>query len=169
VVGQHLEADGVNDSIVADFPDPAVRDTVLVAASRLAPTGRRGIDQVTFIDAELEEQKATPLTPKSRKVLKQALAKPLRVSGTGDFEGVVREIDLDAMRFEIRRVRGAGAIRCVYGPSHQNLVRTILDATVRVAGTFEVFLNQQPRLVAVQTIELVSKAPRQTDIDEATA
>lgn len=167
VVGQHVERDGVSDSIIQDFPDPAVRDTVLVAASRLAPSGRRGIEQVTFIDAELDgQQRAAPLTAESRKVLKQALTKPVRVSGAGEFEGVVREIDLDAMRFEIRGVRGAGAIRCVYGPNQQRLVRTILDATVRVSGKFEAFQNQQPRLVAVQAIELLKKPPLQTDIED---
>jgi hypothetical protein len=168
VVGQHVAPGGVSDSIIEDFPDPAVRDTVLVAASRLAPSGRRGIDQVTFIDSDLPLNRAsTPLTPDSRRALKHAITKPLRVSGSGEFEGVVREIDLDAMRFEIRRVRGAGAIRCVYTPDQQNLVRTILDASVRVGGNFEASENKQPRLVAVKTIELLARPPQQVDIQDA--
>jgi hypothetical protein len=95
------------------------------------------------------------LTPKSRQVLNQALATPVRISGKGKFEGVVREVDLDARRFELRRVRNAGAIRCVYGPEDDEFVRTILDAQVSVSGTYEGRDGNQPRLLAVTAIEVI--------------
>lgn len=155
----------VDDAIVEEYPDPAIRDTVLVAASRLAPSGRKGIDSLTLYGPESDEGETSILTPTSRKVLNQSLSKPIRVSGTGEFEGVVREIDLDAGRFEIRHVRHAGAIRCVYAPDQHELVRQILDAQIRISGSYETLENQQPRLVGVEKIEVIRSPEEQLNFE----
>ncbi len=160
-VGQHE----IDDSIRNEFPDPAFRDTVMVAASRLAPTGRRGIDRVSLIGPEPHDVDPGVLTVQSRRILSQALDKPLRTSGSGTFEGVVREIDLDARRFEIRRVRGAGAIRCIYDLEHAGLVRSILDAQIRVSGNYESLANEQPRLIEVTEITVVQPPQEQLSLE----
>jgi len=165
VVARHVGADSVDDAIREDFPDPAIRDTVMVAASRLAPTGRRGIDSVVFYGSEPEPVEPRPLTSRSRTVLARALARPVKVKSSGIFEGTVREIDLDARRFEIRGVTGAGAIRCVYENRWDRLVREILDARVTVSGSYETAGNQVPRLIQVGSIELVKPAPQQEKLD----
>lgn len=164
VVGKHVLADSVDDAIREDFPDPAIRDTVLVAASRLAPTGRRGIDSVAFYGPEPETVEPRPLTLRSRTVLMQALSRPVKVKGSGRFEGIIREIDLDARRFEIRGVAGVGVIRCVYENRWDRLVREILDARVAVAGSYETVGDQVPRLIQVSSIERVKPAPQQGNI-----
>ncbi len=157
----------VDESILEAFPDPAIRDTVLVAASRLAPSGRKGIDTLALYGPESEPSDEGPrvLTPRSRKILNQSLVKPVRESGSGEFEGVVREVDLDARRFEIRQVRGTGAIRCVYGPDQHELVRKILDAQVRVFGSFETLENRTPRLIGVSKIDVVRTPSEQLDFE----
>lgn len=154
-VAKYVNDSGVDDAIREAFPDPAVRDTVMVAARRLAPTGRRGIDSVSFFSPDEQQEKVQLLTPKSRLVLSQALLSPVKVSTTGTFEGLLREIDLDARRFEIRGVRGVGAIRCVYGPNHDQVVRSVLDAKIRVRGRYDTVEGQRPRFMAVDELNVI--------------
>lgn len=156
-VPQFVGGDGVDEAIEEAFPDPAVRDTVMVAASRLAPTGRRGIDSLAFYGPDDPGEEAKPLTVRSRKILKGAVAQPVRVGGQGSFIGVVREIDLDAKRFEIRHVADVGAIRCVYGPHMEDTARQILDKPVRVKGRYETLANRKPRLIEVFSMDVLNE------------
>ena len=153
MVARHVrDGDIDTDSLQADFPDPAIRDTVMVAASKLAPSGRRGIDSVSFLARESTASPAPPLTKKSRRTLSRALTHPIRIGGEGTFEGVVRAIDLDARRFEIRGVVGAGALRCMYETELHTSVMRILDTRVQVSGSYETAPNRQPRFIAVSSI-----------------
>ena len=124
IVAQYVKKDHIDEDIRTAFRDPAVRDTVMVAAAKLAPSGRRGIDSVVFSSSKVSSREPRKLTPRSRRILNRSLSRPVRGFGEGTYAGVVREIDLDARRFEIRRVPNAGAIRCVYNPNQQELVRT---------------------------------------------
>ena len=154
-VARYVRGNGIDDSIEEEFPDPAVRDTVMVAASRLAPTGRQGIDSLAFYGPNDPSEEARPLTASSRRTLSGAIARPVRVSGRGSFVGVVREIDLDAKRFEIRHVSDVGAIRCVYSFDMEEAARKILDKRVRVQGQYETLANRKPRLVEVSSMDIL--------------
>jgi hypothetical protein len=166
LVARYVSDSGVDESIREAFPDPAIRDTVLVAARRLSPTGRRGIESVSFFSPEVEEHEVKVLTPSSRHVLSGALVAPVKVRGDGTFEGLLREIDLDARRFEIRGVPGVGAIRCVYGPQHDLVVRAALDARVKVTGQYEAFESARPRLIAVNALEVLASPPGQLPLGD---
>ena len=164
-IARHVQEDHIDSiAIQSDFPDPAVRDTVMVAASKLAPSGRRGIESVAFYGPEPTGTETPPLTARSRKVLSQSLARPIRISGQGSFEGIVRAIDLDARRFEIREVKDIGAVRCIYEPAQQESVKDVLDRRVRVDGSYETMENRKPRLIAVSSIDVFNVAERQIDI-----
>lgn len=164
LVAHYVNDAGVSDTIREAFPDPAVRDTVLVAARRLAPSGRRGIDSVSFSSPDTEQDQVETLTQKSRFALGQALASPVKVSTTGSFDGLVREVDLDARRFEIRGVSGVGAIRCVYGPTHDHVVRSALDARIRVQGRYDTVEGQRPRFMAVDLLEVLAAPEEQLNL-----
>lgn len=159
IVTQHVHDEGIDEGINEDCPDPAVRDTVMVAACELAPTGKRGIDRLSLYGQDAPGRAAVPLTPRSRRVLKGEVRKPVRVTGSGSFKGVVRAIDLDARRFEIRSVDDVGAIRCIYGSGRDALAKEILDKAVVVAGDYEAQADQRPRLIQVSSMEVVD-APR---------
>lgn len=160
MVARHVRDGGIDtDALQTDFPDPAIRDTVMVAVSKLAPSGRRGIDSVSFYARESTASPAPPLTQKSRRTLSRALTRPIQTSGEGTFEGVVRAIDLDARRFEIRGVQGAGAIRCMYETEHQTTVMRTLDTRVRVSGSYETAPNRQPRFIAVSSVHVLVDSP----------
>ena len=165
-IARHVHEEGIdNSAIQGDFPDPAVRDTVMVAASMLAPTGRRGIEGVAFYGPEEMGIEPPPLTARSRKALRQSLIRPVRISGEGSFEGVVRAIDLDARRFEIRDVKDIGTIRCIFEPNQQELAKNVLDRRIQVAGSYETIENQKPRLIAVASIDIVDDPEQQTDLN----
>lgn len=164
LVAHYVGDGGINDSIREAFPDPAVRDTVLVAARRLAPSGRRGIYSVSFSSPDSEQDRVEVLTQKSRHALSQALVSPVKVSTSGTFDGLVREVDLDARRFEIRGVSGVGAIRCVYGPMHDQVVRAALDAKIRVSGRYDTIEGQRPRFMAVDGLEVLSSPGTQLNL-----
>ena len=164
-ITRHVHDDGIDDGINEDCPDPAVRDTVVVAASKLAPSGRAGIDSLSLYGPDVTGREATPLTRKSRRVLANAVRQPVRVSGSGRFRGVVRAIDLDARRFEIRRVDDIGAIRCIFGPDRDALAKAILDAEVVVTGEYEAQPDRGPRLIQVSSLQVVVQ-PTQPSIDD---
>ena len=164
LVARYVQDAGVSEAIREAFPDPAVRDTVMVAAKRLAPTGRRGIESVSFSSPDTEQDQVKTLTPKSRLALTQALIAPVKVSTTGSFEGFLREVDLDARRFEIRGVSGIGAIRCVYGPAHDHTVRNALDTKILVRGRYDTIEGQRPRFMAVDMLEVLARPGIQLDL-----
>lgn len=164
LVARYVNDGGVSEAIREAFPDPAVRDTVLVAAKRLAPSGRRGIDSVSFSSPDTERDQVEALTPRSRLALTQALVSPVKVSTSGSFEGLLREVDLDARRFEIRGVSGVGSIRCVYGPNHDQVVRAALDARIVVKGRYDTIEGQRPRFMAVDVLEVLASPGVQLDL-----
>ena len=162
-VARHVHEDRIDENAIqSDFPDPAIRDTVMVAASKLAPSGRKGYDSVAFYEPRETGVEAPLLTVRSRRMLNQSLTRSVRVSGQGSFEGVVRAIDLDTRRFEIRNVKDIGAIRCMYEPSQQESAKNVLDRRIRVDGNYETMENQKPRLIAVTSIKVLD-APIQQD------
>jgi hypothetical protein len=137
----------------------------MVAASKLAPSGRKGITSLSLMGPATDGRNGVALTPESRKVLNRSLTNPAKISGSGTFDGVVRQVDLDSRRFEIRRVRGAGAIRCMYEPRLGSTVKLILDSRVAVEGDYEVAEDSQPRLIQVKSIDVLNTPAEQLLID----
>ncbi len=156
VVAQYVRSDHVDDSIEEEMPDPAVRDAVLVAASRLAPSTRSKVDELVLYEPTISDKDVMPLTAESRKVLLRAVAHAVKPGGdTATFSGTVRAIDLDARRFEIRHVReiDGGSIRCIYTDAEVKNERALLDREVRVHGRYEQ-VGGTPRLIRVIGLEV---------------
>jgi hypothetical protein len=74
------------------------------------------------------------------------------MKANGEFEGVVREVDLDARRFEIRGRGASVGMRCIYEPAYDGQIIGMLNAAVRVKGSYEAAADEQPRLVRVEQI-----------------
>lgn len=160
----------LSEAIHEVFPDPAVRDTVMVAARRLAPSPQYRAINALFLNAPghgAESSRAQPLTWHSRVILSSCLDSPSRTrfKGAGSFEGLVRAVDLDARRFEIRWIGSSRGIRCIYEPGYDPLVSGLLDAAVLVRGHYEAAADQQPRLLQVEEISVTHKASRQLGLE----
>ncbi len=142
------------------LPDPRLRDAALLAIRRIAPSGNDGITSIEVTGQDSEARKAVgTLTPVLRRQIGRLLKKPSPQVEYVSFEGVVREIDLDAQRFELRRVADAQHIRCAYGSTlYAQLGKQLLDARIRVAGILERGADDSPRLLNVdRLVELDSE------------
>lgn len=167
IIPRLIQDEGVSEEVYSLFPDPAVRDTVMLAAHKLAPSKtNKGITDLFLSCPGEAEVVPHALTKRSREILRNSLKEPAgkRSSGKDSFEGVVREIDLDALRFEIRGARYQRGIRCIYDERHKGQAREILDCTVRVSGSYEAAADEQPRLVAVERIEILQRPAKQMDL-----
>ena len=153
LITRYIQDGDISDELEKGIPDPAMRDAILVAAERISPTGKKGIDAVSLFSSETEGL-GHPLTSKTRKALRTRLARPISKEDSAIFEGVVREIDLDSRRFEIRGVDGIKAIRCVYGQDKVQEARYWLDKRVKVAGPCE-YVDDFPRLMNAESIYVI--------------
>jgi hypothetical protein len=137
--------------------DPKVRDAALVAVRRIAPTGKQGVDRIEVSSADEVGTRPGQLTPSLRQQIGKMLRKPVVGSEIATFEGVVREIDLDARRFELRQVANARLqdIRCVYNELPARHPRELLDVRVRVRGRVERRADQAPRLLEIDSIDVL--------------
>ena len=155
VVAKYVRSDYVDEAIEQEIPDPAVRDAVLVAASKLAPTRQSKVEELVLYEPDGSEKDSFPLTAESRKILRRTVRKPFKVRDIGTFSGTVRAIDLDAKRFEIRHVEEieGGSIRCIYANAKVDNERYILGRKVRVHGRYET-VDGRPRLIEVVRVEV---------------
>ena len=66
----------------------------------------------------------------------------------------MREVDLDARRFEIRGRGASCGMRCIYEPHYDDDIIGLLNAAVCVKGSYEAAADEQPRLVRVEQITI---------------
>ena len=166
-ISKHLTSDGLSQEFKDRFPDPARRDTIVSAASKLAPTGKRGIREVRFHKRGDTEPNPVPLNQASRATLNKELRRPNSTASEGEFSGVVRAIDLDARRCVIRHVDKWGSVRCAYNPSTLGVAqRDLLNSTVKVEGLYESAPGEDaPRLLYVNSLEVIAPAGRQDELE----
>lgn len=157
-----VDEDGVHEEMTDAVPDPAMRDILLTAASKLAPTGRRGVDSVELINPGYRA--GTALTPRVRTALRHALVRPVRQQQRMVLEGVVREVDLDLKRFELRQVEGLGNVRCIFIDLSEAQARAMLGASVSVDGNAACDPEGRPRLLQADKVSIQTIAGKQTNL-----
>jgi len=140
------------DEIAANFEDPAARDIAVSAIRHLSPSGQLGITEVAILGRRIP--KPVSLTTTTRRHARRLMAQPpTRAPGRASFVGTVREVDLDAARFEIRNVEGHPEdIRCAHELDEQE-VKQLVDRRVRAAGTPEYGPRGTVRLLWVDEVE----------------
>lgn len=151
---EHISIEEVSETV----SDPRVRDAALLAVQRISPTGRRGIDSISV---SREFSKPAELTPFTRKAIKFSLQKPVIRGEEIEFVGQVREIDLDARRFELRGIADEQIrdLRCAYRNVEGVNPRNLLGATVRARGLVERAADDVPRLMSVKSLKIELVAP----------
>lgn len=142
--------------------DPRVRDAALVAVQRISPTGRRGVDAISVSGARNAPAELTPIV---RRAIRASLDKPVIKGEEIEFLGQVREIDLDARRFDLRGIADEQVrdVRCAYRNVPSVNPKALLGATVRARGLVERAPDEAPRLMSVLSIDIVREAPEQLD------
>ena len=162
VVPQYVGMEVVDREIMEALPDPALRDAALVAAYELSPTGAKGIHTIEISAPRATESSARTtqtLGQKERVVLREAIqGQPMmRQAKHGSFTGVLRGIDLDSRRITVRNI--SDDINALRGALIDNAAqaKSYLDKRVRITGDYECSADGKPRMMRVETIELVEQ------------
>lgn len=154
IVPRFIGDERVSDELMEAIPDPQVRDSTLMAAFHLSPTGRRGIHTLEISAPRSNEPQAS-LTNRERTVLRETAVKQpmMRRSVAGSFVGQLREVDLDTRRFQLRGVPNVGTLRCVLEGLNLDVARRHLGQGARVTGSYETDAEGRPRMMRVESIE----------------
>lgn len=141
----------VND-LARTIQDPASRDMALAAVRHLSPSGHKGISEIELLGKQVHRQ--ISLTIETRRQARGIMSqRVVEKSPPVVFVGTVREVDLDASRFEIRNVEGhPGDIRCAHELDEED-VKRLVDTRVRVKGTPEYGPKDSVRLLWVDEVE----------------
>ncbi len=162
LVPQHLDRSAdISASLGEQLTEPSLRDSALIAAYHLSPTGRSGISSIDIINPANTQGKAR-LDIAHRTMLREAVNhRPMIQSKTkqGSFTGRLRRIDLDAVRFDLRGIGGDGydSIRCILPTLTAEKGREILGRRVKVTGRYELSPSGKPSLMQVENIENVEQ------------
>lgn len=149
---EHVSMQGVSDIVT----DPKVRDAALVAVQRLSPSKQSKVESISVSGGSSGEKPAR-LNSMHRKAIRNSLYKPVISGDEIEFEGQVREIDLDARRFELRGIDNAQIrdLRCAYRGVEVN-PNKLLGAKARVRGLVERMADGAPRLMSITKLEIVN-------------
>jgi predicted RNA-binding protein len=151
---EEIEIEEVSERI----DDPRVRDAALLAVQRLAPSGRRGINTLSISS---REEKPALLTSEHRRAIRESLLKPVIHGEEVQLLGYVREIDLDAHRFDLRGIDDEQIrdVRCAYRHLPHIKARDLLGSYIQVKGLVERTADGVPRLLSVLDLEIRQRAP----------
>lgn len=151
---EHISLEEVSHVVV----DPKIRDAALLAVQRISPSGRRGIETISVSGGE---SAPAELRSSHRRAIRASLDKPVIKGEEIEFVGQVREIDLDARRFDLRGIAHEQVrdLRCAYRTAAGVNPRELLGATVRARGLVERTADDVPRLMSVSSLSIVRKAP----------
>lgn len=153
---EEIELEEVSERI----DDPRVRDAALLAVQRLAPSGRRGIETLSISS---KEERPALLTSEHRRAIRESLLKPVIHGEEIQLVGYVREIDLDAHRFDLRGIDDEQIrdVRCAYRNLPQVRARDLLGSYIQVNGLVERTADGVPRLLSVLHVEILQRAPEE--------
>lgn len=154
-----LVAAGASMADVAErIPDPATRDIAVAAVRHLAPSGNIGVSEVEVLGRRIA--RGISLTTESRRNARSLMTRPATApEDPVQLVGTVRELDLDAFRFELRNVVGSSIdVRCAH-ELEAGEAKALLDKRVRVTGRPEFGRGDRRaiRMLWVDEIELLEE------------
>lgn len=150
-ISRFIDDEGLRPGLDEAQPDPAMRDVQLSALYKFSPTGRMGIHTMQM---QTRAHGAVSLGQRERVVLREALVHPdTRKTTVGNFDGEVRDADLDKTRMHLRGVKDVGTLRCIIPGMEADHVSKIIGRTVRVHGRYQSDKQGRPRLMFVERIE----------------
>jgi hypothetical protein len=125
----------------------------IAAVRHLSPSGQVGIREIEILGRQVEHQ--VSLTTETRRLARGIMAQRVAPASTASmsFIGTVREVDLDASRFEIRNIDGYSEdIRCAHDLDDDD-VKQLVDRRVRVTGKPEFGPKGTVRLLWLDEVE----------------
>lgn len=134
--------------------DPAARDIAIGAVRHLSPSGQLGIREIDVLGKQVP--RIVSLTTETRRLARGIMAQRVApLSRVVTVIGTVRELDLDAARFEIRNVEGqAEDIRCAHELEEED-AKQLMDRRVRVRGNAEYGQKGTIRMLWIDEVEVL--------------
>ncbi len=148
--GAMVTSEKISDEISDVLEDPAVRDSAIVAALMLSPTGRMGVNEISVSGVGGDGFLRAVLTPEKKSVLRRAVKAGAigKISGHGKIKGIVREVNLDTKRFSLRSEDGF-LVRCFLRNLDHATATSMLDKVVIVEGTSQKDKEGRVRLISL--------------------
>jgi hypothetical protein len=156
-VVSHLVIDNApKEELAKAVPDARVRDIALTAVKELAPSGRTGVSSVSLAGKEVGQFEQGKLTKETRKVAEKVMENPVTSNEVATFYGQVREIDLDAHRFDLRHIENleSNEVRCVYKGYSDEAASEWINRYVAVTGRVDRDAKARARLMVIESIEI---------------
>ena len=149
----------VTSEISDVLEDPAVRDSAIVAALKLSPTGRMGVDEISVSGVGGDGFLRAVLTPEKKEVLRKAVKAGAigKISGHEKIKGIVREVNLDTSRFSLRSEDGF-LVRCFLKSLDHVTATLMLDKEVVVEGTAQKDKEGRVRLISLTEYPIITSA-----------
>jgi hypothetical protein len=145
------------EGLKSDIPDAKVRDVALAAFQRLAPSDKRGISAVGIsVKSEAGEPiSSVRLTSETRASLRKKFHEAIKSPVSITVEGLIREIDLDLQRCEIRHVEALNffEVRCHYPKEMESEIKKLLDKRVVAQGPAEIDRSGRPNLMTISVVK----------------
>jgi hypothetical protein len=152
----------ISEELAEFVTDPAVRDSAILAAYHLSPSGRGGISSIDLINPANQSAKITSLGASHRALLREITQKnPLIQSRSkeGTFVGLLTRIDLDKSRVDLRDIgaEGFNSIRCILPALTVAKGREMLGQRVMVRGRYETTPTGRPSLMHINECKVVEQ------------
>lgn len=146
-----------SEELKKEIDDPRVRDYAYMSLKELSPSSQSGIEKVVLSGKTINDNKKRELDTNTRNEVLRII-KTREVKGETDrYNGQIREIDLDAKRFEMRSIidRELEEIRCIYPKNIEDkIAKGWLNEEVRVTGQVEYNAKRKPKLIQVESVKI---------------
>jgi hypothetical protein len=161
-VPECIQQGHISEAMAEYVNNPAVRDSAILAAYHLSPTGRGGINSLNLINPALNTNRVSTLNASHRQLLREITEQnPLIKSRSqkGSFIGNLTKVDLDSNRLDLRNIAGDGfsCIRCVMPALTIEKGRKALGSTVKLSGFYETTPTGKPSLMQVEQLEIIEQ------------
>lgn len=139
------------------FPDSTKRRVLLNALKPLLPRPRGQVEGIELSGWRVRRTAAIILTRETIAKVDGAIDSTVH-ERPENHEGVLREIDLDELRFTLRDTAQPLEIRCVFEESILEQAKAALDKRVRVFGTRKVALTKKASpILQVTRLEVIEE------------
>jgi hypothetical protein len=155
------EGHNISEDLAQYVEDPAIRDSAIVAAYNLSPTGRGGISSIDLINPSNRGTKLATLNASHRQLLREVSEQnPLIKSRSkyGTFTGTLTKVDLAKNRVDLRNIgcEGFDFIRCIMPALTLEKGRESLGAIVSVSGMYEASPLGRPSLMQIEDLKIIA-------------
>lgn len=148
-------AEETTDEIFASrIPDAHRRRIVMNAVKAVLPRKRGSVSLVEFHGRLLSDRPPLRLTRRAHARIDVSLDSLVREKIETHL-GFLREIDLDAQTFELRKPEDPVSVRCAFGDELLPLAKEALDRQVQVMGTRSQVEGRRPSSLQVTRLEIV--------------